>query len=146
MLFPDILIAASAVVNNCGVVTFPAQNSCAACSGTETEEIELERRGKLWTYTIQCFLFIRPPYDGPETPENFKPFPAKTNWQTERAKMKEVCTQCHGKTWVDDHYIKLASPGISHQFIQSRPSFLRAAYAIRIDTFESPAALPDYLA
>lgn len=59
---------------NCGVVTFPAQNSCAACSGTDTEQIELERRGKLWTYTIQCFLPNRPPYDGPETPENFKPF------------------------------------------------------------------------
>ena len=60
--------------SNCGVVTFPAQNSCAACSGTETENIELERRGKLWTFTLQCFLPNRPPYDGPETPETFKPF------------------------------------------------------------------------
>lgn len=59
---------------NCGVVTFPAQNSCAACSGTETESIELARRGTLWTYTIQCFLPNRPPYDGPETAETFKPF------------------------------------------------------------------------
>jgi len=58
----------------CGVVTFPAQNSCAACSGIETENIELERRGKLWTYTIQCFLPNRPPYEGPETAETFKPF------------------------------------------------------------------------
>jgi len=58
----------------CGVVTFPAQNSCAGCSGVDTENIELERRGKLWTYTIQCFLPNRPPYEGPETAENFKPF------------------------------------------------------------------------
>ena len=60
--------------SNCGVVTFPAQSSCAACAGTETETIELERRGTLWTYTIQCFLPNRPPYEGPETPENFRPF------------------------------------------------------------------------
>jgi uncharacterized OB-fold protein len=59
---------------NCGIVTFPAQSSCAACSGTETESIELARRGTLWTYTIQCFLPNRPPYDGPETPETFKPY------------------------------------------------------------------------
>lgn len=59
---------------NCGVVTFPAQNSCPACSGTDTETIELERRGTLWTFTLQCFLPNRPPYEGPETPETFVPF------------------------------------------------------------------------
>ncbi len=58
----------------CGVVTFPAQNSCAACSGVETENMELARRGTLWTFTVQCFLPNRPPYEGPETPETFKPF------------------------------------------------------------------------
>ena len=58
----------------CGVVTFPAQASCAACSGVDTESVELARRGTLWTYTLQCFLPNRPPYDGPETPETFKPF------------------------------------------------------------------------
>lgn len=60
--------------NNCGVVTFPAQSSCPACSAVDTETIELERRGTLWTFTLQCFLPNRPPYDGPETPETFKPF------------------------------------------------------------------------
>lgn len=59
---------------NCGVVTFPAQGSCPSCSSTETKNIEMEREGTLWTYTIQCFLPNRPPYDGPETPETFKPF------------------------------------------------------------------------
>lgn len=59
---------------NCGVVTFPAQKSCPACSSTDTHNIELEREGTLWTYTVQCFLPNRPPYDGPETPETFKPF------------------------------------------------------------------------
>lgn len=60
--------------NNCGVVTFPAQNSCPACSAVDSETIELARRGTLWTFTLQCFLPNRPPYDGPETPETFKPF------------------------------------------------------------------------
>ncbi len=37
-------------------------------------------------------------------PQDFKPFPAKTDWKVERDKMKEICMQCHGKTWTDDHY------------------------------------------
>jgi len=40
-------------------------------------------------------------------PSDFKPFPAKTNHETERDKMKTICKQCHGKTWVDDHFNKL---------------------------------------
>lgn len=60
--------------NNCGIVTFPAQKGCPACSSTDTSNIELERRGTLWTWTVQNFLPNRPPYEGPETPETFKPF------------------------------------------------------------------------
>jgi len=60
--------------NACGIVTFPAQKSCPACSGQNVETIELERRGTLWTWTIQGFLPNRPPYIGPETPETFRPF------------------------------------------------------------------------
>ena len=59
---------------SCGVVTFPAQSGCPACCGESTETIEMERRGKLWTWTIQGFLPNRPPYEGPETPETFQPF------------------------------------------------------------------------
>ena len=51
------------------------------------------------SWEIQAPLTVRP--------EDFKPFPAKSDWKVERDKMKAVCTQCHGKTWVDDHYIKL---------------------------------------
>ena len=58
----------------CGIVTFPAQKSCPACSGQSVQTIELERRGTLWTWTIQGFMPNRPPYAGPETPENFQPF------------------------------------------------------------------------
>ena len=40
-------------------------------------------------------------------PSEFKPFPAKNDWQTERQKMKDVCIQCHGQTWVNAHYVRL---------------------------------------
>ncbi len=59
---------------SCGVVTFPAQGGCPACCGEATETIEIERRGKLWTWTVQGFPPNRPPYEGPETPETFKGF------------------------------------------------------------------------
>jgi hydroxylamine dehydrogenase len=40
-------------------------------------------------------------------PENFKPFPAKTDHEVERQKMKDVCLQCHSKTWTDAHFVRL---------------------------------------
>jgi uncharacterized OB-fold protein len=59
---------------DCGVVTFPAQGACPACCGEKTETIEMANRGTLWTWTLQGFPPNRPPYDGPETPENFEPY------------------------------------------------------------------------
>jgi hydroxylamine dehydrogenase len=38
-------------------------------------------------------------------PSEFKPLPAKTDWQVERGKMKEICLQCHANVWVEDFYI-----------------------------------------
>ncbi|MCF8106600.1 MAG: hydroxylamine oxidoreductase [Desulfohalobiaceae bacterium] len=40
-------------------------------------------------------------------PSEFKPFPAETNWKTERKKMQAICRQCHAQSWVEDHYHKL---------------------------------------
>ena len=37
-------------------------------------------------------------------PSEFKPFPASTNWQAERDKMKAVCSQCHSDAWINDFY------------------------------------------
>ena len=56
----------------CGVVAFPRQASCAACTSSDVEERRLARRGTLWTWTIQCFAPKSPPYDGPV---DFAPFP-----------------------------------------------------------------------
>ncbi len=51
------------------------------------------------SWELQAPLTIRP--------EDFKPLPAKTNWKTERDKMKEICLQCHGRDWTDSHYEKM---------------------------------------
>jgi hypothetical protein len=40
-------------------------------------------------------------------PEDFTPFPAKTDWRVERDKMKKVCLQCHSTLWTDDHFFNL---------------------------------------
>ncbi|MDD2605865.1 MAG: multiheme c-type cytochrome [Desulfobacteraceae bacterium] len=37
-------------------------------------------------------------------PSEFAAFPAQTDWQTERNKMKDVCRQCHGDSWINDFY------------------------------------------
>jgi uncharacterized OB-fold protein len=56
----------------CGVVAFPAQSSCAACTSSDVTERRLARRGTLWTWTIQCFPPKSPPYAG--DPDEFKPY------------------------------------------------------------------------
>ena len=55
---------------SCGVVTFPAQPSCPACTATDVEERLLGRTGTLYTWTVQSFR-PKPPYAGPE---DFEPY------------------------------------------------------------------------
>ena len=40
-------------------------------------------------------------------PQDFPPFPAKTDWQVERKKMAAICMQCHSKLWVENFYKRL---------------------------------------
>jgi uncharacterized OB-fold protein len=56
----------------CGVVAFPQQASCAACTSSDVEEHRLARHGTLWTWTIQCFPPKSPPYAG--TADDFEPY------------------------------------------------------------------------
>ncbi len=49
----------------CGIVTFPAQDSCPRCAATAMEEQLLARRGRLWAWTTQNFPPPSPPYAGP---------------------------------------------------------------------------------
>lgn len=49
----------------CGIVTFPAQDSCPRCASSEMAEHLLARRGRLWAWTTQEFPPPAPPYAGP---------------------------------------------------------------------------------
>ena len=74
--------------------------TCASChmSGAGSVMTTHDVTERL-SWELQAPLTVRP--------ADFQAFPAKTNWEVERNKMKEVCRQCHGNAWVDDHYTKL---------------------------------------
>jgi uncharacterized OB-fold protein len=57
----------------CGIVTFPAQDSCPRCASTEMAQHLLGRRGRLWAWTTQDFPPPSPPYSG-ATGKDFVPF------------------------------------------------------------------------
>ena len=57
----------------CGIVTFPAQESCPRCAATDMAEHFLARRGRLWAWTTQDFPPPSPPYTGPKGAD-FVPF------------------------------------------------------------------------
>jgi uncharacterized protein len=59
---------------NCGNHMFPVQSGCPKCTGSETETVELEPRGTLWTWTIQGFPPKAPPYVGEVDPRRFEAF------------------------------------------------------------------------
>ncbi|WP_028313602.1 multiheme c-type cytochrome [Desulfatibacillum aliphaticivorans] len=74
--------------------------TCASChmSGAGTVMTTHDVTERL-SWELQAPLTVRP--------QDFKPFPAQNNWQEERSKMQEICMQCHGKAWVEDHYTKM---------------------------------------
>jgi uncharacterized OB-fold protein len=57
----------------CGIITFPAQDSCPRCASTAMEQQLLARRGRLWAWTTQDFPPPSPPYAGPKG-SAFAPF------------------------------------------------------------------------
>jgi hypothetical protein len=65
------------------------------------------------SWEIQAPLTIRP--------SEFQPFPADTSWQTEREKMKKVCLQCHGTTWVEEHFNNFDSVVNNYNDIYYKP-------------------------
>jgi hydroxylamine dehydrogenase len=55
-------------------------------------------------------------------PQDFQAFPAKTNWQAERDKMKAVCLQCHGKSWTDGHFSKFDTTVHEYDEVYYKPA------------------------
>ena len=60
--------------DSCGTYDFPAQRECARCTGAQTSNVELDRRGTLWTWTVQGFPPKSPPFIGDADPATFEPF------------------------------------------------------------------------
>ncbi len=89
--------------------------TCASChmsvAGSVLTSHDVTER---LSWELQAPLTVRP--------EEFKAFPAKTKWQTERDKMKQVCIQCHGKTWVDDHYVKMDKVVAEYNDVYFKPA------------------------
>jgi len=71
--------------------------TCAAChmSGSGKVQTSHDVTERL-SWETQAPLTVRP--------QDFEAFPAKTDWKAERDKMKAVCLQCHGNSWVNDFY------------------------------------------
>ncbi len=70
----------------CGTVFFPREETfCRSplCSGTEFEEVELSRRGRLWSYTNNAY---QPPAPFVPTTDPYQPF-AIAAVELEREKM-----------------------------------------------------------
>ncbi len=74
--------------------------TCAGChvSGSGSVMTTHDMTERL-SWELQAPLTVRP--------QDFKPFPAKNDWKTERDKMKVICNQCHARSWTDNHYSKL---------------------------------------
>jgi uncharacterized OB-fold protein len=49
---------------DCGIVTFPNQDSCPRCASTGMQTHLLPPRGRLWAWTTQSFPPPSPPYAG----------------------------------------------------------------------------------
>lgn len=89
--------------------------TCASChmSGAGTTLTSHDVTERL-SWEIQAPLTVRP--------SEFKPFPAKTNWQEERAKMQAVCLQCHSKAWTEAHYVQLDKAVSEYNEIYFKPA------------------------
>jgi len=89
--------------------------TCAAChmsgSGKVLTSHDVTER---LSWETQAPLTVRP--------ENFKPFPAKSDWKTEREKMKNVCRSCHGNSWIDDFYDGFDKAVIEYNDVYFKPA------------------------
>lgn len=57
----------------CRTVTFPRSPGCPKCSWPDPDEVLLERRGQLWTWTTQGYR-PKEPYLDPDPDGDFEPY------------------------------------------------------------------------
>ncbi|MFO8082989.1 MAG: multiheme c-type cytochrome [Desulfobacterales bacterium] len=72
--------------------------TCASChmSGSGQDVLTSHDVTERLAWESQAPISVRP--------SEFKPFPARTNHEVEREKMKKVCLQCHSPSWTNDHF------------------------------------------
>lgn len=89
--------------------------TCASChmSGAGTTLTTHDVTERL-AWESQAPLTVRP--------NEFKPFPAKTNPDIEREKMRQICLQCHGKTWTDGHFVQMDKAMTEYNEIYFKPA------------------------
>lgn len=89
--------------------------TCASChmSGAGTTLTTHDVTERL-AWESQAPLTIRP--------NEFKPFPAKTNPDIEREKMRQICMQCHGKTWTDGHFVQMDKAMSEYNEVYFKPA------------------------
>lgn len=89
--------------------------TCASChmsgGGTVLTSHDVTER---LSWETQASLTVRP--------SEFQPFPAQTNWEVEREKMQVICMQCHGKSWVLNHYEKLDAVILEYNDVYFKPA------------------------
>ncbi len=47
-------------------------------------------------------------------PNEFAPWPAKTDWKNERKKMETICLKCHSQTWTTGHFTRLDAAVVNY--------------------------------
>jgi hypothetical protein len=92
--------------------------TCAAChmSGSGGVKATHDVTERL-AWESQAPLTVRP--------QNFKPFPAKTDWKVEREKMKSICLQCHSKAWTNDHFDNADAAVLNYNEVYFKPAKAR---------------------
>ncbi|MBU2550616.1 MAG: CopD family protein [Proteobacteria bacterium] len=65
-------------------------------------------------WELQAPLTIRP--------SEFEAWPRAGDWRVERARMKTVCLQCHGPTWVEAHFQRLDRVVVEYNDVYFRPA------------------------
>jgi hypothetical protein len=66
-------------------------------------------------WELQAPLTIRP--------SDFTAFPSKIPWKTERAKMSQVCLQCHSQAWTSGHFQNLDQVIENYNTVYYKPLF-----------------------